>query len=151
VGEQPVAALAEQWSTSESCLRNRMAQADTDDHTNSSRLTSDDQGPDQGTPWGEVPVLVATVVPRRGPTESAMNTTEDHGGAGRTTALPEQAMGSRSWTRSPASSSSSWWPPGTFSVARVSNPTAPPQTIAAHLADGGNNHMLNLVGAGGGR
>ena len=40
VGEQPVAALAKQLSISESCLRNWMAQADTDDNGSNSKLTS---------------------------------------------------------------------------------------------------------------
>jgi hypothetical protein len=81
-----------------------------------------------------------------------MITTEDHGGAGRMTALPEQgttkARGLRSW--SPIAGIVVLMVLRTFSAARVPNQPAPPQTIAAHLADDGN-HMLNLVSAGGGR
>jgi transposase len=40
LGEQPIAAIAKDLQISESCLRNWMAQADTDDGTNSERLTS---------------------------------------------------------------------------------------------------------------
>ena len=43
LGEQPVAALAKQLSISESCLRNRMAQADADEQGSHSRLTTDEK------------------------------------------------------------------------------------------------------------
>jgi transposase len=44
LGEQPIAALAKQLSISESCLRNWMVQADTDQHgSSSSRVTSDEK------------------------------------------------------------------------------------------------------------
>ena len=43
LGEQPIAALAKQLSISESCLRNWMAQADTDEQGSHSRLTSDEK------------------------------------------------------------------------------------------------------------
>jgi transposase len=42
-GSQPVAAVAKQLSISESCLRNWMAQADADDNTTDSRLSSADK------------------------------------------------------------------------------------------------------------
>ncbi|MGH3515385.1 MAG: transposase [Pseudonocardiaceae bacterium] len=43
LGEQPVAALAKQLSISESCLRNWLAQAEADDATDGSRLTTGDK------------------------------------------------------------------------------------------------------------
>ena len=43
VGEQPIAAVARQLSISESCLRNWIAQADTDERGSDSRLTSADK------------------------------------------------------------------------------------------------------------
>ena len=83
-----------------------------------------------------------------------MSTTEDHGGAGRMTALPEQgapkARGSRSWTPIAGIVFVVLMVVGTFSVARVPNPAAPPQTTTGYRADGGND-MLNLAGVGGGR
>ncbi|GAA1279398.1 hypothetical protein GCM10009609_48590 [Pseudonocardia aurantiaca] len=42
-GDQPVAAVAKQLSISESCLRNWLAQADADEHSSSSRLSSDEK------------------------------------------------------------------------------------------------------------
>ncbi|MGH3869452.1 MAG: transposase [Pseudonocardiaceae bacterium] len=40
LGEQPIAALVKQLSISESCLRNWLAQAEADDATDGSRLTT---------------------------------------------------------------------------------------------------------------
>jgi transposase len=40
VGEQPIAVVAKQLSISESCLRNWIAQADTDERGSDSRLSS---------------------------------------------------------------------------------------------------------------
>src|SRR6476659_188468 len=110
--------------------------------------------PTRGAPWGAAPVLVATVVLRRGLTESAMTTTEDHGGAGRMPALPEQGAtksrgveelepGRRRRLRRPDGRRHLLRGPGP-------EPAAPPQTIAV-LCHRRRHHMLNLVGAGGGR
>ncbi|MGH3694009.1 MAG: transposase [Pseudonocardiaceae bacterium] len=43
LGERPVAALARQLSISESCLRNWLAQAEADEATDGSRLTTGDK------------------------------------------------------------------------------------------------------------
>jgi transposase len=43
LGEKPISAIAKDLSISESCLRNWMAQADTDDGNTSSRLTNDEK------------------------------------------------------------------------------------------------------------
>ena len=78
-----------------------------------------------------------------------MSTTEDHGGAGRMTARPEQGA--------PKARGSSpiagivfvvLMVVRTFSVARVPNPAAAPQTIAAYLADGANYMRTSSTGGG---
>ena len=43
LGDQPVAVIAKDLGISESCLRNWMAQADTDEGKNASRLSSDER------------------------------------------------------------------------------------------------------------
>jgi len=48
----------------------------------------EDQGPDQGSPLARGTGAGRDRRPRRGFAESAMTTTEDHGGAGRMPALP---------------------------------------------------------------
>ncbi len=83
-----------------------------------------------------------------------MSTTEDHAGTGWMTSLPEQgatnSRGIRSWSPIAGTVFVVLMLVRTFSVARVPNPAAAPLTIAADLADGGDD-MPNLVGAGGRR
>ena len=81
-----------------------------------------------------------------------MSTTEDHGGAGRMTARREQgapkAGGSRSWSPIAGIVFVVLMVVRTFSVARVPNPAAAPQTIAASLADGANYMRTSSTGGG---
>ena len=82
-----------------------------------------------------------------------MSTTENPGGAGRTTALPQQGAtktGHRALDPDRLHRLRRRDGRRLFCAARVPNPTTPPQTIAAHLADGGNPHA-EPVSAGGGR
>jgi hypothetical protein len=74
-----------------------------------------------------------------------MSTTENHGGAGPTTALPQQgATKTGNRALDPDRQHHLRRPDGRrhFSVARVPKPATPPQPIAARLADG-DTHVLN--------
>ena len=82
-----------------------------------------------------------------------MSTTENHGGAGRTTALPQQGAtktGNRALDPDRRHRLRRRDGRRHFCAARVPNPATHPQTIAAHLADSGDPHA-EPVSAGGGR
>jgi hypothetical protein len=109
--------------------------------------------PTRGHPRGDAPVLVATVVPDEDPPkESAMSTTEDHGGAGRMTARPEQgapkARGSRSWSPIAGIVFVVLMVVRTFSVAVSRTRPLPRRRLPPSLADGANYMRTSSTGGG---